>query len=75
MEVLRPASTDEVAAAVKTAAEQGKKLKAVGSGHSFTGCSVPEQVMIRLDGLSSITSRRPDVRPGHARRRHRAGAS
>jgi FAD-linked oxidoreductase len=56
VEVLRPASTDETAAAVKTAAEQGKKLKAVGSGHSFTGCSVPEQVMIRLDGLASITT-------------------
>jgi len=56
VELLRPASADELAAAVKTAAEQGKKLKAVGSGHSFTGCSVPEQVMIRLDGLSSITN-------------------
>jgi len=56
VEVLRPASTDEVAAAVKVAAEQGKKLKPVGAGHSFTGCAVPEQVMIRLDGLSSITT-------------------
>jgi FAD-linked oxidoreductase len=54
VEILRPTSTDELAAAVKSAAEQGKKLKAVGSGHSFTGCSVPEQVMIRMDGLSSI---------------------
>ncbi|MEU4394009.1 D-arabinono-1,4-lactone oxidase [Kribbella sp. NPDC023855] len=56
VEIVRPSSVDEVAAMVKTAAEQGKQLKAVGSGHSFTGCSVPEQVMIRLDGLSSITS-------------------
>ncbi|TDU88179.1 FAD-linked oxidoreductase [Kribbella voronezhensis] len=56
VEVLRPASTDEVAAVVKAAAEQNKLLKAVGSGHSFTGCSVPEQVMIRLDGLASITT-------------------
>ncbi|WP_432889556.1 D-arabinono-1,4-lactone oxidase [Kribbella sp. CA-245084] len=55
IETLRPGSTDELAAAVKSAAEQGKKLKAVGSGHSFTGCSVPQQVMIRLDGLSAIT--------------------
>jgi L-gulonolactone oxidase len=55
IETLRPGSTDELAAGVKSAAEQGKKLKAVGSGHSFTGCSVPQQVMIRLDGLSSIT--------------------
>ncbi|MFI5709328.1 D-arabinono-1,4-lactone oxidase [Kribbella sp. NPDC051620] len=56
VETLRPSSVDEVAAMVKTAAEQGKQLKAVGSGHSFTGCSVPEQAMVRLDGLSSITS-------------------
>jgi L-gulonolactone oxidase len=55
VELLRPTAADELAAAVKTAVEQGKKLKAVGAGHSFTGCSVPEQVMIRLDGLSSIT--------------------
>jgi FAD-linked oxidoreductase len=54
VELLRPSSADELAAVVKAAAEQGKKLKAVGAGHSFTGCSVPEQVMIRLDGLSSI---------------------
>ncbi|MFC9690631.1 D-arabinono-1,4-lactone oxidase [Kribbella sp. NPDC056951] len=56
VEVLRPGSVDELAAAVKAAAEQGKKLKAVGSGHSFTGCAVPEQVMVRLDGLSAITN-------------------
>ncbi|MFF0269699.1 D-arabinono-1,4-lactone oxidase [Kribbella sp. NPDC004536] len=53
-EALRPGSPDELAAAVKAAAERGKKLKAVGSGHSFTGCSVPQEVMIQLDGLSSI---------------------
>jgi FAD-linked oxidoreductase len=56
VEVVRPSSVDEVAAAVKAAAEKGKRLKAVGAGHSFTGCSVPEQVMIRLDRLASITS-------------------
>ena len=56
VEVLRPSSLDEVAAAVKAAAEHGKRLKAVGAGHSFTGCSVPEQVMVRLDRLASITS-------------------
>ncbi|MFI5728978.1 D-arabinono-1,4-lactone oxidase [Kribbella sp. NPDC051587] len=56
VEILRPGSVDELAAAVKAAAEQGKKLKAVGAGHSFTGCAAPEQVMVRLDGLSSITS-------------------
>jgi FAD-linked oxidoreductase len=54
VETLRPRSADELAAAVKSAAEQGRKLKAVGSGHSFTGCSVPQEVMIRMDGLASI---------------------
>jgi L-gulonolactone oxidase len=54
VEILRPSSADELAAAVKTAAERGKQLKAVGAGHSFTGCSVPEQVMIQLDAMSSI---------------------
>jgi L-gulonolactone oxidase len=63
VDVLRPASADEVAAAVKVAAEQGRKLKAVGAGHSFTGCAVPEQVMISLDGLSSITH--ADKKSGH----------
>jgi L-gulono-1,4-lactone dehydrogenase len=56
VEILRPSSADELAAMVKSAAEQGKKLKAVGAGHSFTGCSVPEQVMIRMDRLSSIVN-------------------
>jgi FAD-linked oxidoreductase len=55
LEVLGPSSVEEMSAAVKSAAEQGKQLKAVGSGHSFTGCAAPEQVMIRLDGLAAIT--------------------
>jgi FAD-linked oxidoreductase len=55
LEIVRPSSVDEVSAAVKSAAVRGKQLKAVGSGHSFTGCAVPEQVMIRLDGLAAIT--------------------
>jgi L-gulonolactone oxidase len=55
LESVRPGSVDELAAAVKTAAEQGKKLKAIGSGHSFTGCSVPQEVMVHLDGLASIS--------------------
>src|SRR3954451_11704861 len=55
LEILRPSSVEQVSAAVKSAAEQAKQLKAVGSGHSFTGCAAPEQVMIRLDGLAAIT--------------------
>ncbi|HEY3005212.1 MAG TPA: D-arabinono-1,4-lactone oxidase [Kribbellaceae bacterium] len=56
VEVLRPASADELAGAVKALAEQGRRLKAAGSGHSFTGCAAPEQVQVRLDGMASIVS-------------------
>ncbi len=55
-QVLTPSSAEELASAVKSLAEQGKRLKAAGSGHSFTGCAAPEQVQVRLDGLSSIVS-------------------
>ena len=54
--VLTPRSAGELAAAVKAAAEQGKRLKAVGAGHSFTGAAVAEQVAVRLDELASITT-------------------
>ena len=43
--------------AVKSAGEEGRRIKAVGTGHSFTGCAVADQVQVRLDGLSSIEVR------------------
>jgi L-gulono-1,4-lactone dehydrogenase len=55
-EVLVPRSADELATAVKSLAEQGKRVKAVGTGHSFTGAAVASQVQVRLDGLSSVTA-------------------
>jgi L-gulono-1,4-lactone dehydrogenase len=54
-QVLTPRSADEVGQTVKALAQRGKRLKAVGSGHSFTGCAVADQVQLRLDGrLASI---------------------
>jgi L-gulono-1,4-lactone dehydrogenase len=55
-QVLTPRSVDELAVAVKSQAEQGRRIKPVGAGHSFTGCAVADQVQIRLDGLSSIVA-------------------
>ena len=55
-QMLAPRSVDELAVAVKSQAEQGRRIKAVGAGHSFTGCAVADQVQIRLDGLSSIVA-------------------
>ena len=38
--------TEDVVAAVKTAAREGLRVKATGSGHSFTGIGVPDGVAL-----------------------------
>jgi L-gulono-1,4-lactone dehydrogenase len=77
-EIMLPRSVDELAAAVKAAAERGRNVKAVGSGHSFTGCARPSQVMVRLDRLASISranrdSGRVTVEAGTGLRKLNAG--
>ncbi|WP_406441442.1 FAD-binding protein [Streptomyces sp. NBC_00631] len=55
-----PASVDELAAAVRQAAEDGLKVKAVGSGHSFTAIAATDGVSIRpqlLTGIRNIDRR------------------
>ncbi|WP_189262375.1 D-arabinono-1,4-lactone oxidase [Streptomyces fuscichromogenes] len=49
-----PASVDELAAAVRQAAEDGLKVKAVGSGHSFTAIAATDGVSIRPQLLTGI---------------------
>jgi L-gulonolactone oxidase len=52
--VVAPGSADEVAAEVKKAARDGLAVKAVGSGHSFSGAAVAPGVQVlpdRLDGV------------------------
>ena len=55
-EVLVPRSAEELAAAVARWTKQGKRVKAVGAGHSFTGAAVASQVQVRLDRLSAVTA-------------------
>jgi FAD-linked oxidoreductase len=50
----RPTSVDEVVAVVRTAAERGLAVKAVGAGHSFTDIAATPGVLIELDGLQGI---------------------
>jgi len=55
--VLMPGSTDEVAALVREAAAGGRRVKAVGSGHSFAGIAVADDqrmVLHRLAGLVAV---------------------
>ncbi|MFC4608340.1 D-arabinono-1,4-lactone oxidase [Streptomyces maoxianensis] len=49
-----PASVEELADAVRKAAEDGFKVKAVGTGHSFTAAAATDGVLIRPELLTGI---------------------
>ncbi|WP_251095257.1 D-arabinono-1,4-lactone oxidase [Streptomyces sp. Caat 7-52] len=49
-----PASVEELAAAVRLAREDGLKVKAVGTGHSFTSIAATDGVLIRPQLLTGI---------------------
>ncbi|MFJ7424132.1 D-arabinono-1,4-lactone oxidase [Streptomyces uncialis] len=49
-----PASVDELADAVREAAEDGLRIKAVGTGHSFTAAAVTDGLLIRPRLLTGI---------------------
>ncbi|GAA3864747.1 D-arabinono-1,4-lactone oxidase [Streptomyces sedi] len=51
--VERPRTVDELRAVVRRAAAEGLRVKAVGSGHSFTGIAVAEGVLVRMDALDA----------------------
>ncbi|RDG40046.1 D-arabinono-1,4-lactone oxidase [Streptomyces corynorhini] len=51
---LFPASVAEVTAAVRAAAGEGLRVKAVGTGHSFTAAAATDGVLIRPDRLTGI---------------------
>jgi FAD-linked oxidoreductase len=48
-QVVHPRGVEEVAAAVKDAASGGRRVKAIGSGHSFTGIGLTDGVLLQLD--------------------------
>jgi FAD-linked oxidoreductase len=54
--VASPSSEDELAAVVKEAAAAGRRVKAVGAGHSFTGAALTDGTQVRLDGYGSVLS-------------------
>jgi len=63
----RPTSTAEVASIVKRAAEDGHRVKAVGSGHSFTAIALTEDVIVdlgRLDQMLAVDRQHHQVSVG-----------
>ncbi len=54
--VEHPRDVDELSAAVKRAAADGLTVKAIGSGHSFTGIGLTDGVLLVLDRYDRILS-------------------
>ena len=50
------ATVEDVVEVVKRARVAGKRVKVVGSGHSFSGIARPEEVVVSLENLTGIVS-------------------
>ena len=48
-----PRTTEEVAVVVRNALAEGRKVKVIGSGHSFTAAAVANDVLVDMSRLSS----------------------
>ena len=55
-EAVHPGSADEVAAVLTSAAAAGRRVRPIGSGHSFTAIGRPDDVQLVCDGLSGVRS-------------------
>jgi len=51
-EVVQPGSAAEVADVLTTAAAAGRRVRPIGSGHSFTGIGRPEDIQLTCTGLT-----------------------
>jgi FAD-linked oxidoreductase len=49
VDVVHPAGADEIAATLVRAADSGRRVRPIGSGHSFTAIGRPEDVQLVLD--------------------------
>jgi len=50
-QLVRPRDRDELAAAIVAAADSGRRVRVVGSGHSFTGTALTDGTMIDVGAL------------------------
>lgn len=69
-DALAPASTEEVAHAVTLAARTGRRVKPIGSGHSFTAIGQPVDLQLQLHRLTGVVAHDPET----GRVRVRAGS-
>ncbi|TYP82813.1 D-arabinono-1,4-lactone oxidase [Blastococcus xanthinilyticus] len=59
---VQPASADEVAHVLTTAAAAGRRVRPIGSGHSFSAIGLPDDVQLGCGRLAGIRSIEPDGR-------------
>jgi len=52
--IVAPRGRAELAAAVRGAAERGQRVRAAGSGHSFTEIALTDGLMVRADHLNRV---------------------
>ncbi|TDD44606.1 FAD-binding protein [Nonomuraea terrae] len=55
-EVRTPSSVEDVVRAVRDAAASGRRVRMVGTGHSFTGVALTDGLMLRPDALTGLRS-------------------
>lgn len=54
--VVTPSHVEEVASLVRRSAEDGRKVRPVGAGHSFTAIAAPVDTQLRLDAMAGIVA-------------------
>jgi len=57
--IVRPAAEAELVEVVARSAQRGERVRAVGTGHSFTDCACTDGVMIDMTGLQRVISADP----------------
>ncbi|KZS58693.1 oxidoreductase [Mycobacterium kansasii] len=53
-QIVRPTSEAELAEVVVKAAQRGERVRAVGTGHSFTDCACTDGVMVDMTGMQRV---------------------
>lgn len=59
LEIVRPASRDELAEAIASAAAAGRTVSVAGSGHSFTEAAITDGVMMKVEALRGVLDADP----------------
>ena len=49
-----PRNEEDLSSIVKNAKQRNLRVKVIGTGHSFTGIAVPDQLLVTLDSISSL---------------------